>query len=927
MKKLFLLDAYALIYRSYYAFINRPITNSKGLDTSAVFGFARTLMDVLKKEKPTHIAVVFDSPGKNFRHELYPEYKANRLQTPETIKQSVPIIKSLIEAFNIPVICLQGYEADDIAGTIAKQAEQYDFTTYLMTPDKDYGQLVSPSIFMYKPNRLGNGVEILGEKEICEQYEIKSPQQVIDILAIWGDSSDNIPGVKGVGEKGAKKLISEFGSVENILKNIDKLKGKQKEAFIEGQEQLLLSKTLVTIDCNVPVKWNEEQLLLKEPNLEELRKLYNEMEFATMLRELNASAQRKTATAGNAQSSLFEQGQLFAAEESASPSLYRTINDIPHTYTLADTAEKVMALAKLLEGQQEICIDTETEGLNTIDDKLVGLSISIEPHTGYYIPVHPNHNGSMEFLEMLRPILESEKLTKIGQNIKFDYLMLKSHGVVMRGFFFDTMIADYLCDPDSNRHNMKVLSEKFLGYTPVEIEELIGPKGKGQRKMSQVPLEQLCSYAAEDVDVTIQLKDKLEKELERNKLVKLYNEIESPLISVLADMEFEGIRIDAGGLQEFGKTLSSQLLKLDEAIREIAGEPSLNISSPKQLGVVLFEKLNIDAGTKKTKTKQYSTSEETLLSLQDKHPIIGKILEYRSLKKLLSSYVESLPELVSKKTGKIHTSFNQAVTATGRLSSNNPNLQNIPIREENGREIRRAFIASDDSHVLLSADYSQIELRLMAHMSQDPNLIEAFIHNADIHTATAAKIFHVNPEEVTKDQRSKAKTANFGIIYGISTFGLAQRLNIPRGEAKELIEGYFASYPKVKEYMDNVKKQAAQDGYVSTIFGRKRWLRDINSANAIVRGLAERNAINAPLQGSAADIIKIAMIRIHKRIEEEQLKSRMILQVHDELVFDVEKSELDKLKEIAVHEMSNAARLSVPLIVETGWGHSWLDAH
>ena len=926
MKKLFLLDAYALIYRSYYAFINRPITNSKGVDTSAVFGFARTLMDVLKKERPTHIAVVFDSPGKNFRHELYPEYKANRQETPETIKTSVPIIKSMIEAFNIPVVCMPGYEADDIAGTMAKLAEKHDFTTYLMTPDKDYGQLVSPSVFMYKPNRSGNGAEVLGEKEVCELYGIESPQQVIDVLAIWGDASDNVPGVKGVGEKGAKKLIAEFGSVENILNNIDQLKGKQKEAFEEGRKQLLLSKKLITIDCNVPVEWNEEQLKLTDPNTDELRKLYTELEFATMLRELNATVQR-TAGPTSAQTSLFEQGQLFTAQENHAPSLFKTIKDVKHDYKLLTTKEEVATLAKQLEAQKEFCIDTETEGLDTIEDKLVGLSISIEPHSGYYIPLHSNHSGSEELLEILRPVLESDKVAKIGQNIKFDYLMLKSHGVTMRGFFFDTMIADYLCDPDSNRHNMKVLSEKFLEYTPVEIEELIGPKGKGQRKMSQVPLELISEYAAEDVDVTIQLKAILENELGKNELTTLYNDIEAPLISVLADMEFEGIRIDANGLQEFGKTLNNQLLALDEEIRGMAGEPSLNISSPKQLGIVLFEKLKIDTGVKKTKTKQYSTSEDTLLSLQDKHPIISKILEYRSLKKLLSSYVESLPQLVNKKTGKIHTSFNQAVTATGRLSSNNPNLQNIPIREENGREIRKAFIASDDDHVLLSADYSQIELRLMAHMSEDPNLIEAFMSNEDIHTATAAKVFHIKPEEVTKEQRGKAKTANFGIIYGISTFGLAQRLNIPRGEAKELIDGYFASYPKVKEYMDSIKKQAAQDGYVSTIFGRKRWLRDINSANAIVRGLAERNAINAPLQGSAADIIKIAMINIHKRIEQERLKSRMILQVHDELVFDVEKNELERLKKIVVHEMENAAQLKVPLVVETGSGQSWLEAH
>ncbi len=930
MKKLFLLDAYALIYRAYYAFINRPVTTSKGLETSAILGFTNSLMEVLKKERPTHIAVVFDPGGKNFRHELYPEYKANRQQTPEVIKASVPVIKAIIEAYNIPVISVNGYEADDVAGTLAKLAEQHGFTTYLMTPDKDYAQLVSPQTFMYKPKRSGNDVEILGEAEVCKQYGITSPKQVIDILAIWGDASDNVPGVKGVGEVGATKLVAEFGSVEEILSNLDKLKGKQREAFEAGREQLLLSKQLITIDCNVPVEWNEKSLEREEPNVADLRKLFTELEFSVLLRELNANALQATKTAGAvaSQQSLFEQGQLFPSAEQAAPSiLYKSINDVPHEYKLAATAEDVRALAGLLEKQKELCIDTETEGLNTLEDMLVGLSISIEPHTGYYIPVCSQHGGDLSFLEILKPVLENPAIAKIGQNIKFDYLILKSHGIKLQGAFFDTMLGNYLLDPDSNRHNMTVLSEKFLQYSPVEIETLIGPKGKGQKKMSQVLLENLVAYAAEDVDVTIQLKQHIEPELKKNELYDLFTSIEGPLVSVLADMEYTGVRIDADGLKEYGKKLTVQLTALNDEIREMAGEPSLNVSSPKQLGVVLFEKLGVDKNVKKTKTQQYSTSEEVLMGIQNAHPIIGKILEFRSLKKLLSSYVESLPELISKKTGKIHTSFNQAVAATGRLSSNNPNLQNIPIRDENGREIRKMFIASDNDHVLLSADYSQIELRLMAHMSGDENLIDAFLGNEDIHTATAAKIFHLKPSEVSKDQRSRAKTANFGIIYGISTFGLSQRLNIPRGEAKELIEGYFATYPKVKEYMENVKQTAAQNGYVSTIFGRKRWLRDINSANAVVRGLAERNAINAPLQGSAADIIKIAMINIHRRMNEEKLQSKMILQVHDELVFDVLKPELDTVKKIVAHEMQHAAKLKVPLTVEMGVGDSWLDAH
>lgn len=873
------------------------------------------------------MAVVFDPGGKTFRHDLYEPYKAHREKTPEVISESIPTIKTIIEAFNIPVLTVNGYEADDVAGTLAKLAERHGYTTYLMTSDKDYAQLVSPSIFMYKPKRSGNDVEILGVKEVCDLYGITSPMQVVDILAIWGDTSDNVPGVKGVGEKGATKLVAEFGSVENILNNLDKLTPKQREAFEQGREQLLLSKRLVTIDCEVPVKWDEKALEMEKPNADELRRLFTELEFSALLRELNATILQSPSSAAPQAFTPHAQGELFPKVEVERFSTHKTIQEVKHTYHVLTTVDEVRDLAKQLSSCKEICVDTEAEGLNTLEDKLVGLSFAIQPHEGYYVPLIEAHNGKQEFLDILKPVLENPNIAKIAQNIKFDYLMFKGCGITMEGFFFDTMVADYLLDPESNRHNMTILSEKYLHYTPVEIEELIGAKGKGQRKMSQVPIAQLAEYAAEDADVTLQLKYILEEELKKNDLYDLYVTIEAPLIRVLADMELAGVRIDDEGLKEFGKTLGKQLATLDEEIREMAGEPSLNISSPKQLGVVLFDKLNLDSKAKKTKTQQYSTSEETLLYLQDKHPIVGKILEFRSLKKLLSSYVESLPSLVSKKTGKIHTSFNQTVTATGRLSSNNPNLQNIPIRDENGKEIRKMFVASDDKHVLLSADYSQIELRLMAHMSGDSNMIEAFVSNEDIHAATAAKIFHLPLSKVTKEQRNRAKTANFGIIYGISTFGLAQRLNIPRGEAKELIDGYFATYPKVKEYMENVKKQAAQDGYVSTIFSRKRWLKDINSGNAIVRGLAERNAINAPLQGSAADIIKIAMVHIHRRMAEEKLASKMILQVHDELVFDVLLSEVDMVKKIAIKEMERAANLKVRLVVETGVGKNWLDAH
>ncbi len=929
-KKLYLLDGHALIYRAYYAFMRRPITNSKGVDTSAIYGFTKTLLEVIRKENPTHIAVAFDPGGKTFRHQMYADYKAHRPAAPEVIKQSCPVIIDIVKAMNIPVLIMPNYEADDVIGTVAKRAEKEGFDVYMITPDKDYGQLVSPHIFICKPQRAGDGMEVLGEKEICEKYTIARPEQVIDILTVMGDASDNVPGVDGVGEVRAKKLIKEFGSVENIYEHLEKLPEKQRLAFEAAREQLPLSKKLVTIDLDVPVPWDEESLVLEKPNTDALKKLFLEYEFASLMPYINLHAVKPAKEAPaekpapKAQLSLFDQPET--AVVTVNESNYQTIREVEHRYQLVQTAEQLNELLQALQQSSEFCFDTETTGVEPMRSELVGMSFAVKPHEAWYVPIPKERAEAGQLLEKFKSLFIDEKRAKIGQNIKYDILMLKQYGVEVHGFLYDTMLMHYLLEPEG-RHNMSVLSKTYLDYAPVEIEELIGKKGAKQGSMSTVPPEQIAEYAAEDADVTLQLKEILEKELHQNNLFELYKTIEAPLVSVLAAMEYEGVAIDVKSLNEYGKTLQQELLKLDEEIKAMAGEPTLNISSPKQLGVILFEKLGLAEKAKLTKTKQYSTDEETLQSLADAHPIIPKILEFRSLRKLLSSYIEALPELVNPRTGRIHTTFNQFVTATGRLSSNNPNLQNIPIRDEKGREIRKAFVPRNDDYVLLSADYSQIELRLMAEMSGDRNMIDAFCSGADIHTATAAKIFHVTPEAVTKEQRSRAKTANFGIIYGISTFGLAQRLQIPRAEAKELIEGYFRTYPDVKKYMETAVEQAHEKGYVTTLFGRVRHLRDINSRNINLRNFAERNAVNAPIQGSAADIIKLAMIRIQEKIRSEKLQSRMLLQVHDELVFDIYKPELEHMKKIVKDAMEHVRKQEVPLIIETGIGKNWLEAH
>ncbi len=946
MKKLYLLDGHALVYRVYYAFMKRPITNSKGVDTSVLYGFIKMIMEMIVRERPTHFGVAFDPGGKNFRHDWYPDYKAHRQPTPEVIKTSLPLLKELIEAFNIPLLSLPGYEADDVIGTMAKRAESEGFSVYMFTPDKDYAQLVSPNIFMMKP-RSGEQPEKLGVEEICALYNIKTPEQVVDILALWGDKADNVPGVEGVGEIKAKKLIAEWGSVENILAHIDRLSASMQPAFRTAHDQVLLSKKLVTIDTQVPVPWDEASLVVEKPDIERLKALFMEYEFTSLLPHLimygrdYAGLQEDVpnykatpATRKAAPKPTHGQLDLFAAAGTTEPqeteniaevSSYQTIRDVEHHYHIAQSDEDIGQLLQLLEQSETFSFDTETTGIDAMNAQPVGLSFCMKDHEAWYVPIPADEEKKTALLQKFSTLFASSK-PKIGQNIKYDLLILKQHGIEVGGFLYDTMLMHYLLEPEG-RHNMTVLSRTYLDYTPVEIEELIGKKGVKQGSMADVPLEKIAEYAAEDADVTFRLKAILEKELKKQQLFELYIGIEAPLIKVLADMEFEGVRIDSVALTDYGKQLQSELIALDNEIKQLAGEPNLNISSPKQLGVVLFEKLGLAEKAKLTKTKQYSTGEDTLQSIAGSHPIIPKILQFRSLKKLLSSYIEALPELVNKRTGRIHTTFNQFVTATGRLSSNNPNLQNIPIRDEKGREIRRAFVPRNDEHILLSADYSQIELRLMAHMSGDQHIIEAFRSGEDIHTATAAKIFHVPLSEVTKEQRSKAKTANFGIIYGISSFGLAQRLQIPRGEAKALIDGYFEAYPGVRDYIDKMVAEAESKGYVETIFSRIRHLRDIHSRNAAVRSFAQRNAVNAPIQGSAADIIKLAMINISQRLQQSRLKTKMILQVHDELVFDVYKPELELVEKIVRKEMEMVKTLLVPLSVDIGTGKNWLEAH
>ena len=928
IKKLFLLDAYALIFRSYYAFIKNPRVTSKGMNTSAVFGFLLTLREVLQKQKPTHIAVVFDTPTPTFRHEMFSDYKGTRDETPEDIKVAVPYIKRLLEAYKIPVIEYPGFEADDVIGTLAKKASVQGFTTYMMTPDKDYAQLVSENIFMYKPSRSGNESVKWGIEEIRREFLVKTPEQVIDILALMGDASDNIPGAPGVGPKTAMKLISEYGSVEILFRNTDKLKGKLKEIIENNRQQIELSKILATIVINVPVELKEEELVTKIPDREKLKKLFEELEFRTVAAEIMREIDRKEDATG-------ETGIFMAPAESAQGTLFgdsmsplteekNSIGSVAHNYILIENEKELKEFVARALKLKEICFDSETTSLNPLDSELVALAFSWEKGKGYLVHFPESQEETRKILEILKPLFEDKDLLKIGQNMKFDIQVLANYGIEVNGPLFDTMIAHYLLEPDM-RHNMNLLSETYLSYSPVHIESLIGEKGINQKNMRAVPVDQIKEYAVEDADVTFQLKEVFEPKLRSEDLGELSAKIEMPLIRVLAAMERNGIKLNQEDLKSISVDLREEIIDLEKEIYSLAGT-EFNISSPKQLGDILFLKLKLDSNARVTKTKQFVTNEEILQRLTGKHPIVGKVLEYRGLKKLLSTYLEPLPLMVDKNTGRIHTSFRQAVAATGRLSSDNPNLQNIPIRDERGREIRKAFIP-EEGNIFLSADYSQIELRLMAHLSKDKNMIEDFLSGNDIHTATASKIFGVDISDVTREMRSRAKTANFGIIYGISSFGLSERLTIGRKEAKELIDGYFNSYPGVKRYMDESIRKARERGFVTTMFGRRRYLRDILSRNQVVRGNAERNAINAPLQGSAADIIKIAMVRIHEKMKSEKFASKMILQVHDELIFEVFPQELEKLKEMVIYEMTNAVKLDIPLKVDMGTGKNWMEAH
>lgn len=937
MKKLFLLDAFALIYRAHFALSKNPRFTSSGLNTSAIMGFTNTLLEVLKKENPSHMAVVFDTDAPTERHTDFSEYKAHRQAMPEDLSAAIPYIVRLIEGFNIPVIFSDGYEADDLIGTLAKKAEKEGFTVFCMTPDKDYAQLVSENIFIYKPARMGNGVEIQGVKEILEKWEIDHVEQVIDILGLWGDAVDNIPGIPGVGEKTAKQLIKQYGSVENIIKNSHELKGKLRENVENFAEQGLISKKLATIMLNAPVELDVDALHVDEPNREVLEPLFAELEFRTLGKrvfgeEFNVLEQKSAPS--NGQMDLFSShsapdtqkpNSAIESGDTEKPANFKNINNTRHQYDLADTPQKRAELIAALKAEKQICFDTETTGLDANDCELVGFSFSIKPGEAWFVPLPEDQDECKDIVKEFKEVLENKDIKKVGQNIKYDILVLKWYGISVQGELFDTMLAHYLIDPDS-RHNMDLLSENYLGYSPVSITSLIGSKGKNQGNMRDVELEKLKEYAAEDADITLQLKNTFEPILNKVNAERLAHEIENPLIYVLADIEHEGVRIDQNALAEFSKTLETEVKQIEQNIYEKAGV-KFNIASPKQLGEVLFDKLQLDPKAKKTKTGQYQTGEDVLTQLAGKSDIVADILDFRQLQKLKSTYVDALPLMINKKTGRIHTSYNQAVASTGRLSSNNPNLQNIPIRTERGREVRKAFIARDDDYILLSADYSQIELRIIAEISKDENMMEAFIQGHDIHTATAAKVYGIGLEEVSSTQRRNAKAVNFGIIYGQSAFGLSQNLGIPRKEAAEIIENYFNTYPGIKKYMSDTMNFARENGYVETIMGRRRYLRDINSANQTVRGFAERNAINAPIQGSAADMIKIAMIKIHQDIKDHNLYSKMTMQVHDELVFDVLKSEKEVLKKIITERMKNAIKMEVPILVEVGEGSNWLEAH
>ena len=923
-KKLFLLDAYALIFRAYYAFISNPMTNSRGLPTSTVFGFTLALDEILRKEDPTHIAVVFDTPGPTFRHELFPEYKANRDATPEDIKSAVPYIKKLIEGYNIPIIEKPGFEADDVIGTLSKAAEKKGFTVYMMTPDKDFAQLVSEHIFMYKPGRGGNQPEVLGIEEVKEKFLVEHPEQVIDILALWGDASDNIPGAPGIGEKTAKKLIGQFSSVEGVYKNIEQLKGKQRENLENFRKQVMLSKELATIALDVPLQVSTSDMQRRSMNHQALKELFNELEFKNLAnRILSGQSESSTEPAPGPPGTLF--GIPGAETEEQKSHAFRTIETVEHRYELINDLESVRGLASVLSSLDEFCFDTETTGIDPIEAELIGIAFSWNANKASYVAFGNDRNEMIAWLKELSAPFKDPSIGKIGQNLKYDLHILKNYEIDVKGVLFDTMVAHFLLKPDQ-KHNLNILAEQYLDYSMVKIEELIGKKGARQTTFRTVEVEKAKEYACEDADITLQLAGIFKKQLDEEGFVKLSEQIEMPLVRVLMEMEHQGVKLDVAALKIFAEELREQIIKVESEIHGMAGV-EFNISSPKQLGEILFERLKIISDPKTTKTKQYATGEEILVQLSDKHPIVDKVLEYRSLRKLLSTYVEALPQLVKAKTGKVHTSFNQALVTTGRLSSNNPNLQNIPIREERGREIRKAFIPENPRHLFLSADYSQIELRLMAHLSEDPGMIEAFVNHEDIHSATAAKIYKTDPGSVTREMRGMAKTANFGIIYGISAFGLAQRMRISRTEAKQLIDGYFETYPGVRAFMDECIKMARDKGYVETMYGRRRMLPDILSRNSVVRGNAERNAINSPIQGSAADIIKIAMVRIQEALEKENLKSSMILQVHDELNFDVRPDEIDRIRTIVKEQMEYAAVLKVPLTIDMGEGGSWFEAH
>lgn len=934
-KKLFLLDGMALVYRAYFAFSQNPRITSYGFNTSAIFGYVNTVLDVLKRERPTHIGVSFDTADPTARHTEYEHYKAHRQEQPEDITNALPYIMRVNEALKIPVLVKPGYEADDIIGTLAKKAEKQGFDVYMMTPDKDFGQLVSEHIFIYKPARQGGDFEILGVPEVLKRWEITDVKQVIDILGMWGDAVDNIPGIPGIGEKTAKTLVQKYGSIEGLYEHTHELKGKQKENVENNREQAFLSKRLATIDTDVPVELNEEELRLEGADRELVETLFAELEFKTLARRVfgDPASGPAGSAAGKSPAAafdLFNQGGAVAAavqpgeQQEQVTDTKRTIATVPHEYIVVDDKEAMERLLDELLQQKEVCFDTETSSLDKVDNDIVGFSFSYKPGHGYYIPCPEDPEQARQILEIFRPLFESESIIKIGQNIKYDLSILKLYGIGIKGPLFDTMLAHYLIEPDQ-RHGMDYLSGIYLNYEPVSIETLIGKKGKNQLSMRQVELQKIKEYAVEDTDVTFQLKQLLEPQLrERHAEDLLYN-MEQPLVYVLADMEMEGVRINKQFLNDYSVELQTEITQLEKRILELAGVP-FNIASPKQLGEVLFEHLKLDPKAKKTKTGQYQTGEDVLNNLSE-HEIVRCILGVRQLQKLKSTYVDSLPEMISPKTGRVHTSFNQAVAATGRLSSNNPNLQNIPIKTDKGKEIRKAFVARDEDHVLMSADYSQIELRIIASIAEEQGMIDAFMNNIDIHTSTAARVYGVEISEVTPAQRRNAKAVNFGIIYGQSAFGLSQSLGIPRREAAAIIEEYWKQYPAIKTYMSRTINDAKENGYVQTLKGRRRYLRDINSANFTVRGFAERNAINAPIQGSAADMIKLAMISIHQRMQKENLQSKMILQVHDELLFDVHRSEIGQMKELVKEEMESAMPLNVPVVVEAGIGDNWLEAH